>query len=110
DYSHMHQGPGILLVAHEGNFSIDMSDGRPGLMYYRKAPSTVAPVEHLATIFRSALQATRLLEKDAKARFNMDEFVVLANDRLNAPNAEQTFVELKPGLSAALKQVFDGAE
>ena len=110
DYSHMHQGPGILLVAHEGNFSIDMSDGRPGLMYYRKAPSTQSPVEHLTAIFRSALQATRLLEKDASARFNMDEFDVLANDRLNAPNAEQTFVELKPGLSAALKQVFDGAE
>src|SRR2546421_5263583 len=61
DYSHMHQGPGILLVAHEGNFSIDMSDGRPGLLYYRKALTTLQPVGHLATILRSALQAMHLL-------------------------------------------------
>jgi len=30
DYSHMHEGPGILLVAHEGNFSIDMTSGQIG--------------------------------------------------------------------------------
>jgi len=110
DYSHMHQGPGILLVAHEGNFSIDMSDGRPGLLYYRKAPSVFSPVEHLATILRSALDACRLLEKDGRLRFSTDEFVVIANDRLNAPNEEATLSELRPDLTAALKRVFQGAE
>jgi hypothetical protein len=110
DYSHTHQGPGILLVAHEGNFSIDMSDGRPGLMYYRKTPTALSPVEHLTTIFRSALQASRFVERDGRVRFNMDEFIVIANDRLNAPNNDQTFAELQPPLSAALKQVFEGAE
>jgi hypothetical protein len=110
DYSHTHHGPGILLVAHEGNFSIDMSDGRPGLMYYRKTPTALSPVEHLTTVFRSALQASRFLERDARMRFNMDEFIVIANDRLNAPNNDQTFAELQPTLSAALKQVFEGAE
>jgi len=110
DYSHTHQGPGILLVAHEGNISIDLSDGRPGLMYYRKTPTALSPVEHLTTIFRSALQASRFLERDGRVRFNMDEFIVIANDRLNAPNNDQTFAELQPPLSAALRQVFEGAE
>ena len=110
DYSHTHHGPGILLVAHEGNFSIDMSDGRPGLMYYRKTPTALSPVEHLTTVFRSALQASRFLERDGRMRFNMDEFIVIANDRLNAPNNDQTFADLQPPLSAALKQVFEGAE
>ncbi len=109
DYSHVHQGPGILLVAHEGNFSIDLSDGRPGVMYYRKTPTVLSPVEHLTIIFRSALQACRLLEKDARMRFNFDEFLVIANDRLNAPNVEQTFTTVQPALSAALKQVFDSS-
>ena len=36
--------------------------------------------------------------------------MVIANDRLNAPNNDQTFAELQPPLSAALKQVFEGAE
>jgi hypothetical protein len=110
DYSHTHQGPGILLVAHEGNFSIDMGDGRPGLIYYRKTPTALSPIEHLTAIFRSALQASRFLERDARVRFNMDEFIVIANDRLHAPNNDQTFAELQPPLSAALKQVFEGAE
>jgi hypothetical protein len=110
DYSHMHQGPGILLVAHEGNFSIDMGEGRPGLMYYRKAPITLPPAEQLVTILRSALQACRLLEKDVRMRFNMDKFVVFANDRLHAPNSDSTLAELQPELSAALKQVFESGE
>jgi hypothetical protein len=110
DYSHMHRGPGILLVAHEGNFSIDMSDGRPGLMYYRKTPSGLSPVEHLTTILRSALEACRLLEKDANMRFDMDEIIVVANDRLNAPNAGHTFLKLQPAISTALQQTFEGTK
>jgi hypothetical protein len=106
DYSHMHQGPGILLVAHEGNFSIDMMDGRTGLLYYRKTPTGLPPAEHIATILQSALQAVRLLEKDTKIRFSMDELVVIANDRLEAPNSDQSLGDLQPILSAALKQVF----
>src|SRR4029453_2071970 len=73
DYSHMHNGPGILLVAHEGNFSIDTADGRPGLFYYRKTPTSSGPADQIAAILRSALQASRLLEKDARIRLNTDE-------------------------------------
>src|SRR5215471_3168490 len=96
DYSHMHEGPGILLVAHEGNISIDMADGRPGLLYYRKTPTALAPSEHVAAILRSATQACRLFEKDVPgARFRFDEFLIIANDRLNAPNTDETFAELQ---------------
>jgi len=110
DYSHVYDGPGILLVAHEGNVSIDMSDGRPGLIYYRKTPTALSPVEHMRTILQSALQACRLLEKDAGVRFDMDEFVIIANDRLNAPNSEETFLELRPALASALRQTFSGVD
>jgi len=106
DYSHIQNGPGILLVAHEGNFSIDMADGRPGLYYYRKIPTPLSAVDHVATIFKSGLAACRLLEKDAKLKFKTDEFLVIANDRLEAPNTEETFAELQPVLRAALQEVF----
>jgi len=109
DYSHVHNGPGILLVAHEGNVSLDVSDGRPGLLYYRKTPSTLSNVEHMGAIFKAAIQACRLLEK-ARIGFNFNEFVVITNDRLNAPNDEKTFAELQPIVSAALRQAFDGAD
>ena len=109
DYSHIHQGPGILLVSHEANLSIDAADGRPGLLYYRKQPGT-----DFATIVKSALQACRLLEGEAslkgRVRFRADELLVVANDRLNAPNDEQTFTQLQPIISSDLKRIFEGAE
>ena len=42
DYSHVHHGPGILLVAHEANLSIDEAEGRRGLVYIRKQPGNLA--------------------------------------------------------------------
>jgi hypothetical protein len=103
DYSHIHGGPGILLVAHEGNFSLDMSGGRPGLFYYRKTPAA------LPLILKHALGACTLLEKDARMQFKMDEMLLVANDRLEAPNDDTTFVRLKPMLAAAIEEVFPGS-
>ena len=114
NYSHIHQGPGVLLVAHEGNFSLDMTDGRPGLLYYRKTPTTGTPADHLTTILKSALQGCRLVEEDirleGRVRFRTDEFIILANDRLNTPNDEETFSRLKPIVAAALERVFGGTK
>jgi hypothetical protein len=110
DYSHVQLGPGILLVAHEGNFSIDMNGGQPGLMYYRKTPTTLSAVDHFTAVFRSALQACRLLEKDKLMNFNMSEFAIIANDRLNAPNNDATFKAIQPALQTALRLTFDSDE
>ena len=30
DYSHIQDGPGVMLVAHEGNFSLDQENQQPG--------------------------------------------------------------------------------
>ena len=109
DYSHIQGGPGILLVAHEGNFSLDMSDGKPGLFYYRKTQTALPPVEHTSTIVKSALEACHLLEKDAKTSFKMDEILVISNDRLVAPNDDAAFAELKPVVAAALEKAFPGS-
>ena len=38
DYKHISDGPGIMLIAHEGNFSIDLENGKAGLLYTRKQP------------------------------------------------------------------------
>ena len=104
NYSHINEGPGILLVAHEGNFSIDMGDDRMGLLYYRKQP-----VDTLADVVMPAVQASRLLEADPRMRkqlrFHTDEMLIVANDRLHAPNNDETFSGLRPQLSAALTQV-----
>ena len=42
-------------------------------------------------------------------RFRMDEFLVIVNDRLNAPNESATFSEFQPALVAVLKRLLGDA-
>jgi hypothetical protein len=109
DYSHIYNGPGILLVAHEGNFSLDMEGGRLGLLYHRKQPLAGSLEERLRIIVDTALEGSLLLEQDsaagAKLRFNRDELLIVTNDRLLAPNEEKTFSELRPVLNSALQPI-----
>jgi hypothetical protein len=103
DYSHIQNGPGILLVAHEGNFSTDMAEGRLGLVYFRKQPHGASFETQLDAALKAVRQAADLLEKDpafaGKLRFRQDELLVIANDRLLAPNDAETFATLKPSLT-----------
>ena len=104
DYSHVHNGPGILLVAHEGNFSTDMSNGKLGLMYFRKLPSGGTTEDVLRSCLKAAQQGVALLEAEptlaGKLRFRQDELLVISNDRLLAPNDPKSFEGLKTPLSA----------
>lgn len=109
DYSHVFQGPGVLLVAHEGNFCLDSDQGRPGLLYYRKEPLNGEPLERLEAVFRSTVQACRMLEQEVtlegSVRFRTDELLFLTNDRLNAPNSRETYSDVRPALSGFADQV-----
>jgi hypothetical protein len=79
DYSHVHHGPGILLVSHEANLSIDEAEGRRGLVYIRKQPAT------LREIVETARQAATLLGEP----FDSGKFEVFVNDRLATPSAAE---------------------
>ncbi len=83
DYSHVHHGPGILLVAHQANLSIDESEGRRGLVYIRKQPAT------LRESVDAAFAAAKLLEEDQDVKFNTATFEVFSNARLVTPSAAQ---------------------
>ena len=110
DYSHVHRGPGILLVAHEGNFSMDLGEDRLGLFYYRKQPLDGSPGRRFQTILKTTLQACRLLEDNrelAGIRFKSDELLIIGNDRLLAPNTGETFEQFKPVLSEVLTGLID---
>ena len=102
DYSHIHHGPGILLVAHEGNFSTDMAAGKLGLAYFRKLPAGSTPEENLQISLKTALNAASMIEAElsleGRMRFRKDELLVIANDRLLAPNSAAAFESVKPML------------
>ena len=105
DYSHVHNGPGILLVSPEGNFSLDQEDGRLGLFYYRKQPLQGGFEANLKSVLQVALEACQLLESEPKLdglKFDRNEILVLANDRLLAPNDAAARAKLEPIITKTL--------
>ena len=113
DYSHVHEGPVTLLVGHEANYCIEQTDSRLGLLYSRKRLNGGSGAQ-LNTLFKSALEACLRLEREEKlqgrVRFRGDRFLLIANDRLNAPNLEAIMEGLRLELENLLGTLFDGAE
>ncbi|HUK42629.1 MAG TPA: hypothetical protein VLX11_16355, partial [Candidatus Acidoferrales bacterium] len=99
DYSHMQEGPGIVLIATDANVSIDETEGRRGLLYRQKAPLQGSNQEKLRQVVRSALENCLRLEKEpslaGKIKFRGEETQIAINDRLIAPNTEASLLELK---------------
>lgn len=116
DYQHVHHGPGIALVSHEGNFYADTGEGRLGLMYQRKqpVPGTRSLGERLAHAVAAALRACVRLEDEpalgGRVRFRTDELLLRVNDRLLAPNTPETFRAVEPGLRAFVSELYPGDE
>jgi hypothetical protein len=111
DYKHVHTGPGIVLVSHEANLSIDSADNRFGLLYARKGPIEGDLGAKLTAVFRAALTACQLLEQDTRAgiSFRTDNPLFRIQDRLLAPNSAQTFAAVRPELEGFLRKLYDGA-
>ena len=110
DYLHVQNGPGLLLIGHEADYSLDNRAGRLGLLYNRKKQLEGTTQEKLAQATRALLIAARLLEKENGLQFNTREIQVLINDRLLAPNTLETFVTLEPELRTFFDKLYEGTE
>lgn len=110
DYSHLSDGPCVLLAGHEGNYAIDRSEGRLGLYHYRKQPTSGTLGERLVAAGRAVLHAAMLLEADESVgsvcRFRGDEIQFVANDRLRAPVGPETTESLRPTLAMFGRRLF----
>jgi hypothetical protein len=113
DYSHMKDGPGIILVAREAHVSMDETGGRRGLLYSQKTPLTGTPQEKLCAVLRSALENCRRLANEpaleARLRFRFDEVEIAVNDRLAVPNTKESFESLKPDFEKVAGWLFGPA-
>ena len=109
DYLHVHHGPGIMLIGHEADYSLDNRAGRLGLLYNRKAQLEGTTQEKLAQAARAALTAAQILEKEHGLTFNGSEVQVIINDRLLAPNTTETFESLRPEFEPFFNRLYDGA-
>ena len=110
DYLHVHNGPGIMLIGHEADYSLDNRAGRLGLLYNRKEQLEGTTQEKLAQAVRAALTVAQILEKENGLKFNGSEVQVIVNDRLLVPNSTETFVSLEKDLKAFFHTLYNQAE
>ena len=114
DYRHVYAGPGVILIGHEANYSVDNLGNRPGVRYNRKAALEGRNQDRLQQAAVAALKACRRFESDprlnAKFRFDGQGIEISINDRLLAPNKPATQEALQPDLAPFLAKLFAGGE
>ena len=112
DYSHVPAGPGVMLIAHEGNYALDETGHQRGVLYYSKRKLAGELPERLAEVARKALQAAQLMSADSDLegalRLPGNSLEFFANDRLAAPNTDAAYAELEPALKTFLDRLYAG--
>src|ERR1700693_4799635 len=114
DYTHVPAGPGVVLIGHEGNYSVDNTDDRLGVRYNRKAELNGGNQNVLAQATRAALTACQRLESEprlgGKFLFDGQDIEIFINDRLIAPNNSATRELLDPQIQLFSQKLFKGKE
>lgn len=110
DYRHVSRGPGVMLIGHEANLSMDRTDGRPGLLYQRKADQPGPLGKRVLTAVEAALYACKLLQDDPRfdgeLSFSGNELLFIANDRLLAPGDGNAEVALQEALTGVTRRLY----
>lgn len=110
EYTHVHQGPGVLIIAQEANYSVDEANGKRGFMYAQKRVPEKKAEEYLKTAFRRTLQAAAFLENEkefvGKLKFSTGHFEVTINDRLAAPGGSASQAEIEKNLKPFLDHLY----
>lgn len=101
-YGHVHQGPGVMLVGHEGDYSVDMAGGRPSLRYTLKRDAEGSPPELVALAVRRLAGACAQVTGTPGPSLVSDELVVTVTDRLHAPNTDATWDWLRDAIAAGV--------
>jgi len=91
---------------------MDNRANRPGLLYNRRTAVDGSDEDKLRQACDAAVSAAALLERapelSGKVRFDHSALEVFVNDRLLAPNTEETFQRLSGPIHAVLSQQLGG--
>ena len=114
DYRHVPEGPGVVLIGHQANYSVDNTDEHLGVRYNRKAVSDGSNQDRLRQATRAALTACQRLETEpglaGTLQFNGRQMEFFVNDRLLAPNCDATRETLLPEFETFFKKLFGGSQ
>jgi hypothetical protein len=112
DYGHVPEGPGVVLIGHDVDYSIDLNEGRAGLLTVGKRLEGGTVAEHLDDTVRKCLLAVKAVQANGSSgtSFSTAAVKVQVVDRLAAPNSDDGFAACKGEFEALATRVFgDGA-
>jgi hypothetical protein len=114
DYRHVPEGPGVMVIGHQANYSVDNMDNQPGVLYNRKAALDGNNQDRLKQAAQSALTACKKLESEPKMKgklhFNGRDIQVYVNDRLIAPNEDASRKNFDADFQEFCKKLFRGSD
>jgi hypothetical protein len=111
DYKHVFNGPGTILIGHEGDYTYTTSDGQAGLQYTLKQSEAESLNEALAITLRRAVDAAEKLQADealSGVRVNFHEIQIALADRLQYPNQPEVLAAVQPHVQALANVLFGG--
>jgi len=109
DYSHVPDGPGVVLIGHPADYYVGALDGAFGLVFSRKRGGP-GPEARLEDALRRLVNVARLLEQESslEVRFKSNELSLRLTDRLHAPNDDATFASTQAEVQTLLSRVYGG--
>ena len=109
DYSHIQDGPGVMLVAHEGHYSLDQENRQPGIMYMRRTEIAGGFNDRFIKVFNTTIQAANRLRDNnlnKEIDFIHNSFRFMANDRRVADNTLENQNLYKDEVQKALTELY----
>jgi hypothetical protein len=99
DYSHVPAGPGVMLIGHHADISLDNRQNRVGMLYNRRTVLNGSFADKLRHSYEGAVAASRRLQQEPEFRgrisFDESDVEVFLNDRLLTPNTQETWDSLR---------------
>jgi hypothetical protein len=110
DYSHVSNGPGVVLIGHAADYYVGELDGAFGLVFSRKRSAPPAETR-LSDAFQRLLNVAHLLEREGsmKLEFRTNQYSLRLTDRLHAPSDAASFEEAKIAATGLLGRLYEGA-
>ena len=111
DYTHMHNGLGALLTAHESNWSFDEQYGKPGLMVVEKGFSDKNPKERFSGLLNEIIHICKTLEQTPRhsgLKFDYNTISFTLNDRsLTTSESDHSVSEVKSLFETIIKDIYN---
>lgn len=108
DYSHVPEGPGIVLVSKRWVLSVDWRDNRPGILLSTRRNLDGEPAERVQKAMRALLDKAIRLRDELKGLVKPQAGLldITLNDRVLFPHREEVDAEMRPLVDELMTKLY----